>query len=135
MAIQYPYRIGQLQMTLFRSLSELREADDIASCQIFSGRCFADQPDRSPATLEDPSEVLPQNFTQLYLTGFLVPTDAGERQRCDPTSHVELDQKELLASARLSENKQAAKQHTDTKPKRARKKTAEGQKGLEFDHG
>lgn len=37
-------------------------------------------------------EVLPQTPSRWYLTGFLVPTDADEEQRCDPTSNDELDQ-------------------------------------------
>ena len=42
--------------------------------------------------LGDPKEVLPQAPSRWYLTGFLVPTDADEEQRCDPTSNDELDQ-------------------------------------------
>lgn len=38
------------------------------------------------------NEVLPQTPSRWYLTGFLVPTDADEGQRCDPTSNDELDQ-------------------------------------------
>jgi len=41
--------------------------------------------------LGDHSEVLPQSPSRWYLTGFLVPTDAEEGQRCDPSSHDELD--------------------------------------------
>ncbi len=37
-------------------------------------------------------ELLPQTPSRWYLTGFLVPTDADEEQRCDPTSNDELDQ-------------------------------------------
>lgn len=37
-------------------------------------------------------EILPQPPSRWYLTGFLVPTDADEGQRCDPTSTDELDQ-------------------------------------------
>ena len=37
-------------------------------------------------------EILPQTPSRWYLTGFLVPTDADEEQRCDPTSNEELDQ-------------------------------------------
>ena len=37
-------------------------------------------------------EVLTQTPSRWYLTGFLVPTDADEGQRCDPTSNDELDQ-------------------------------------------
>jgi hypothetical protein len=37
-------------------------------------------------------EVLPQAPSRWYLTGFLVPTDADEGQRSDPTSNDELDQ-------------------------------------------
>ncbi|WP_437202052.1 DISARM system helicase DrmA [Planctomicrobium sp. SH664] len=40
----------------------------------------------------DPKEVLPQSPSRWYLTGFLVPTDAAEEQRTDPTSMDELDQ-------------------------------------------
>lgn len=43
-------------------------------------------------TLGDPKEVLPQAPSRWYLTGFLVPTDADESQRIDPTSVDELDQ-------------------------------------------
>lgn len=42
--------------------------------------------------LGDPKEVLSQAPSRWYLTGFLVPTDADEEQRCDPTSNDELDQ-------------------------------------------
>ena len=37
-------------------------------------------------------ELLSQTPSRWYLTGFLVPTDADEEQRCDPTSNDELDQ-------------------------------------------
>ena len=37
-------------------------------------------------------EVLPQKPSRWYLTGFLVPSDADEEQRSDPTSDEELDQ-------------------------------------------
>ena len=42
--------------------------------------------------LGDHAEILPQSPLRWYLTGFLVPTDADEGQRCDPTSNDELDQ-------------------------------------------
>lgn len=42
--------------------------------------------------LGDHAEILPQSPSRWYLTGFLVPTDADEGQRCDPTSNDELDQ-------------------------------------------
>ncbi|PQO38863.1 helicase [Blastopirellula marina] len=42
--------------------------------------------------LGDHKELLPQSPSRWYLTGFLVPTDADEEQRCDPTSNDELDQ-------------------------------------------
>lgn len=42
--------------------------------------------------LGDHKEILPQTPSRWYLTGFLVPTDAGEEQRCDPTNQDELDQ-------------------------------------------
>ena len=42
--------------------------------------------------LGNPQEVLAQAPSRWYLTGFLVPTDADEEQRCDPTSNDELDQ-------------------------------------------
>lgn len=42
--------------------------------------------------LGDHKELLPQTPSRWYLTGFLVPTDADEEQRCDPTSNDELDQ-------------------------------------------
>ena len=38
------------------------------------------------------NEILPQTPSRWYLTGFLVPTEADETQRCDPTSNDELDQ-------------------------------------------
>src|ERR1700742_2319965 len=38
------------------------------------------------------NEILPQTPSRWYLTGFLVPTEADENQRCDPTSNDELDQ-------------------------------------------
>lgn len=38
------------------------------------------------------NELLTQTPSRWYLTGFLVPTDADEEQRCDPTSNDELDQ-------------------------------------------
>lgn len=38
------------------------------------------------------NEILPQTPSRWYLTGFLVPTEANESQRCDPTSNDELDQ-------------------------------------------
>ena len=43
-------------------------------------------------SLGDASEILPQTPSRWYLTGFLVPTEADEDQRCDPTSNDELDQ-------------------------------------------
>jgi hypothetical protein len=43
---------------------------------------------------EHRDEVLPQSPSRWYLTGFLVPTDAGEEQRMDETSDDELDQQE-----------------------------------------
>lgn len=43
-------------------------------------------------TLGDPKEILPQAPSRWYLTGFLVPTDAGDEQRSDPTSTDEIDQ-------------------------------------------
>ncbi len=42
--------------------------------------------------LGNPKEILPQTPSRWYLTGFLVPTDADEDQRSDPTSNDELDQ-------------------------------------------
>ncbi|QDT21418.1 DISARM system helicase DrmA [Gimesia chilikensis] len=42
--------------------------------------------------LGDPQEMLPQSPSRWYLTGFLVPTEADEKQRCDPTSNDDLDQ-------------------------------------------
>ena len=42
--------------------------------------------------LGDHAEILPQSPSRWYLTGFLVPTDADEAQRSDPTSSDELDQ-------------------------------------------
>ena len=42
--------------------------------------------------LENHNEILPQTPSRWYLTGFLVPTEADETQRCDPTSNDELDQ-------------------------------------------
>ncbi|MCC7338740.1 MAG: hypothetical protein IT422_26900 [Pirellulaceae bacterium] len=42
--------------------------------------------------LGDLGELLPQSPSRWYLTGFLVPTDAEETQKCDPTSNDELDQ-------------------------------------------
>jgi len=38
------------------------------------------------------NEILPQTPSRWYLTGFLLPTEADESQRCDPTSDDELDQ-------------------------------------------
>lgn len=43
-------------------------------------------------SLGAPKEVLPQTPSRWYLTGFLVPLDADEEQRSDPTSNDELDQ-------------------------------------------
>lgn len=43
-------------------------------------------------SLGTPNESLPQAPARWYLTGFLVPTEADESQRCDPTSVDELDQ-------------------------------------------
>ena len=40
----------------------------------------------------NPTETLPQAPSRWYLTGFLVPTEADESQRVDPTSNDELDQ-------------------------------------------
>ncbi len=37
-------------------------------------------------------EVLTQTPSRWYVTGFLVPTDADEEQRCDPTNNDDLDQ-------------------------------------------
>ena len=42
--------------------------------------------------LGEPQEVLPQSPSRWYLTGFLVPTDAEDEQRIDPTGNDELDQ-------------------------------------------
>jgi hypothetical protein len=42
--------------------------------------------------LRDHANRLPQGPSRWYLTGCLVPTDADEGQRCDPTSNDELDQ-------------------------------------------
>ena len=42
--------------------------------------------------LGTPNETLPQAPSKWYLTGFLVPTEADEAQRVDPTSDDELDQ-------------------------------------------
>ncbi|MDA1053364.1 MAG: hypothetical protein O3C40_23185 [Planctomycetota bacterium] len=42
--------------------------------------------------LGDHKELLTQTPSRWYVTGFLVPTDADEDQRCDPTSNDELDQ-------------------------------------------
>jgi hypothetical protein len=42
--------------------------------------------------LGDPNESLYQAPSRWYLTGFLVPAEAGEEQRVDPTSNDELDQ-------------------------------------------
>lgn len=43
-------------------------------------------------SLGTPKETLPQAPSRWYLTGFLVPTEADESQRVDPTSDDELDQ-------------------------------------------
>ncbi|QEG00163.1 hypothetical protein Mal15_42320 [Stieleria maiorica] len=43
-------------------------------------------------SLGNTREVLPQTPSRWYLTGFLVPLDADEEQRSDPTSNDELDQ-------------------------------------------
>lgn len=43
-------------------------------------------------SLGAPNETLPQAPSRWYLTGFLVPTEADESQRVDPTSDDELDQ-------------------------------------------
>jgi len=43
-------------------------------------------------SLGDPKEILPQTPSRWYLSGFLVPTEADEEQRCDPTSNDQLDQ-------------------------------------------
>ena len=43
-------------------------------------------------SLGTPNETLPQAPSKWYLTGFLVPTEADEAQRVDPTSDDELDQ-------------------------------------------
>jgi len=42
--------------------------------------------------LGNPEEVLPQLPSRWYLTGFLVPTDAKESQRTDPTCDDDIDQ-------------------------------------------
>ena len=42
--------------------------------------------------LGDQKETLTQMPSRWYLTGFLVPTDADEDQRTDPTCNDELDQ-------------------------------------------
>lgn len=41
--------------------------------------------------LGNPNEILAQSPSRWYLTGFLVPTDAKEAQRFDPTSDDEVD--------------------------------------------
>ena len=43
-------------------------------------------------TLGDKNEVLPQLPSRWYLTGFLVPTDAREEHRTDPTCDDDIDQ-------------------------------------------
>jgi hypothetical protein len=48
--------------------------------------------------LGDPSEVLSQPPSRWYLTGFLVPTDAAEEQKFDPTSSEDVDQAPTIAS-------------------------------------
>jgi hypothetical protein len=48
--------------------------------------------------LGNPKEVLTQTPSRWYLTGFLVPTDADEEQRCDPTSSDEMDQTPAVAN-------------------------------------
>ena len=40
----------------------------------------------------DHAEMLPPSLSWVYLTGFLVPTDTDEGQRCDPPNNDELDQ-------------------------------------------
>lgn len=48
--------------------------------------------------LGDPREVLSQPPSRWYLTGFLVPTDAAEQQKFDPTSSEDVDQAPTIAS-------------------------------------
>lgn len=57
--------------------------------------------------LGDHQEVLPQTPSRWYLTGFLVPTDADEEQRCDPTSNEDIDQTPVVAG--IDENEDAEK--------------------------
>lgn len=49
--------------------------------------------------LGNSKEILPQSPSRWYLTGFLVPTDADEAQRSDPTSDDNLDQAAESAGA------------------------------------
>ena len=56
--------------------------------------------------LGDHREMLPQAPSRLYLTGFLVPTDADEDQRYDPNSDDEVDQ--APARAIVDENQTSA---------------------------
>jgi hypothetical protein len=48
--------------------------------------------------LGNPKELLTQTPSRWYLTGFLVPTDADEQQRSDPTSSDEMDQTPAVAN-------------------------------------
>jgi hypothetical protein len=48
--------------------------------------------------LGDHKELLSQAPSRWYLSGFLVPTDADDDQRCDPSSNDELDQSPPVAS-------------------------------------
>ncbi len=49
-------------------------------------------------SLGTPNETLPQAPSRWYLTGFLVPTEADESQRADPTADDDVDQTPPVAS-------------------------------------
>ena len=61
-------------------------------------------------SLGTPDETLFQAPARWYLTGFLVPTDADEGQRVDPTSDDDVDQTPPVAS--IDENEAPEKAAT-----------------------
>ncbi len=59
-------------------------------------------------SLGNHKEVLTQTPSRWYLTGFLVPTDADEEQRHDPTSDEEVDQAPAVASVDENQKPESA---------------------------
>ena len=64
-------------------------------------------------SLGTPNETLPQAPSRWYLTGFLLPTEADESQRVDPTSDEDVDQTPSVADIGENETpEKAAARHS-----------------------